>query len=204
MTVRTWRLLAAVVAFFAFQAWWFVRETPTERRLAAVATDIAQAEVDVRCPSIWRRLVEVSSFEGTAHYDETGRPTHAELRHHVCKTFDRLAKRGFPEDVSCLDAIAPSCDGWVEGVARAVHVLSHEAWHLAGVVDEARTECYAYQTDADVAMRFGATHGAGDAIARHFLRAGPTHSLPQYRPSSDCRAGGPQDLRPATPGWPSS
>ena len=198
------RFLLAVVAFFAFQAWWFVRETPTERRLAAVAGDIARAGVEVRCPSLWRRLVEVSSFEGTVHVDATGRPMHAELRHHVCKTFDRLTERGFPEDVSCLERFGAVCDGWVTETSRAIHVLSHEAWHLAGVMDEARTECYAFQTDAEVAMRFGATSAQGDAIARHFLRVGPNHALPQYRPSSDCRPGGPQDLRPATPGWPSS
>jgi hypothetical protein len=43
------RLLLAIVAFFVFQASWFVRETPTERRLAAVAGDVAGAEVEVRC-----------------------------------------------------------------------------------------------------------------------------------------------------------
>jgi hypothetical protein len=138
------------------------------------------------------------------HVDEAGRPTHAELRHHVCKTFDRLTERGFPTDVSCLEPLGRACEPWVTDAARAIHVLSHEAWHLAGVVDEARTECYAYQTDAEVAARFGATPYAGDAIARYFLRTGARHALPEYRPSSDCRPGGPQDLRPATPGWPSS
>lgn len=206
--MRTWRVALVLVAFVAFQIWWFGRETPTERRLAAVASGIAKAEVAVRCPSIWRRLIEVSSFDGTAHWSADGRPTHAELRHHVCATFDRLAERGFPADVSCLAAAdaagAARCDEWVLDVARAVHVLSHESWHLAGVFDEPTTECYAYQTDAEVAVRFGATAAAGNAIGRYFLRIGPRHALPQYRPSSDCRRGGRQDLRPATPGWPSS
>jgi hypothetical protein len=196
-------LLVGLLALVAFQVWWFKRETPTERRLAKVAEEIARADVAVRCPSIWARLLDISSFQGTAHFDGEGRATHAKLKHEICATFDRLAGDGFPDDLSCLDKEG-ACDGWRLDVATAIHVLAHESWHLAGVFDESETECYAIQTDAEVAARFGASPEAGDAIARYAERMNPRISLPEYRISTNCRDGGPLDLAPDAEGWPTA
>jgi hypothetical protein len=192
-----------LAALAAFQVWWFQRETPTEQQLTAVARSIAKSGVEVRCPSIWRRLVEVSSFAGEAHFDGEGKPTHANLQHGVCKTFERLREDGFPENMSCLTGGLMSCPDEERDAAFAVHVLSHESWHLAGVIDEGITECYAFQTDAEVARRFGADDGQAELIAAAMLGAGASAVLPQYRPSSDCRSGGRYDLHPGTAAWPS-
>jgi hypothetical protein len=197
--LRFWLVLAAVVAV---QVWWFQRETPTERRLGAVAQEIARAPVAVRCPSVWGRLLDVSSFSGTAHVDSEGRPTHAELKHEICETFDRIADDGFPADLSCLDRDA-CADGELE-VAEAVHVLAHESWHLAGSFDESVTECYAIQTDAVVAQHLGASRGAALAIARFSWRANPRLALPEYRVGGECRDGGRLDLHGGSAGWPTA
>ncbi len=197
------RLLALLVAFAAFQAWWFQRETPTEKRLAAVAGSIAKADVDVLCPSVWRRLVEVSSSAGRAHRDADGRASHAELDHGVCVTFDRLRKHGFPDDLSCLARGLAACEGPSRDAAFAVHVLSHESWHLAGVTDEGIAECYAFQTDAEVAREFGASDAQAQLIAVAMIIGGSSAARPEYRPSSDCRPGGRYDLSPGTAAWPS-
>jgi hypothetical protein len=45
-----------------------------EHRLAAVASEIAGREVDVRCPGLLARLADVSSHAGTVFFDEHGRP----------------------------------------------------------------------------------------------------------------------------------
>jgi hypothetical protein len=197
------RLLALVGVFVAFQVWWFQRETPTEQRLGTVASSIARTSVSVRCPSIWRRLIDVSSSGGTAHYDERGRPTHAQLAHDVCETFERLRERGFPKDIDCLATHFASCDEWIVDVVYAVHVLTHEAWHLRGVLDEGTAECFAFQTDAAVAQRFGATRLQGELLAAFVGYRGAAASLPQYRPPAGCNPGGRLDIHPETASWPS-
>jgi hypothetical protein len=197
------RFLALVGVFAAFQVWWFQRETPTEQRLGAAASSVAGKSVDVRCPSIWRRLIDVSSSGGTAHYDAEGRPAYARLAHDVCETFETLAERGFPKDIDCLAQKLTACDAWVVDVAAAVHVLTHESWHLRGVLDEGTTECYAYQTDSAVAQRFGATRLQGELLAAFVESRGAAASLPQYRPPAGCNPGGRLDLHPETPNWPS-
>ncbi len=85
----------------------------------------------------------------------------------------------------------------------AIHVLSHESWHLAGVMDESITECYAVQTDAEVAEEFGASPVDAMLLAEFHLRRGPEASLPQYRISTDCAKDTRLDLHPETDAWPS-
>ncbi len=84
------RLLAFLIAFVAFQVYWFQRETPTEPHLAAIAGSIA-GHVDVYCPSIWKRLIEVSSAQGTAHYDPDDRPRSLSARS-ICRLASRSAR----------------------------------------------------------------------------------------------------------------
>jgi len=200
--MRRASILAVVLAFVAFQAWWFQRQTATETRLERVASGIAGHPVDVYCPSLWKRLLDVSSFKGEAYLDANGEGTHATLAHDVCATFAELPERGFP-DLECLERGDTVCDGWRLDVALAVHVLAHESWHLAGVTDESITECYAVQTDARVAREFGASPTAAEQLAAFHLERGPTASLPQYRISTDCSPATRLDLAPATDAWPS-
>jgi hypothetical protein len=198
--VRRLRLVLVIAALVGLQVWWFQRETPTERRLGAVAQEIAKAPVEIRCPSVWGRLLDVSSFSGTAHVDAEGRPTYAELTHELCETFDRLADDGFP-DLRCLDS--GTCGDGELAVAEAVQVLTHESWHLAGSFDEAVTECYAIQTEASVAARLGAGPAEANAIARYSWRMNPRQALPEYRVGGECRDGGRLDLHAGSPAWPS-
>jgi hypothetical protein len=201
--MRRLPFLVLVLAFIGFQAWWFQRQTPTEARLEAVAAEIAGHPVDVYCPSIWRRLVDVSSFKGEAYLDESGKGTYATLAHDICATLAELPDRGFP-DLDCLARGEATCDDWRRDVLLAIHVLVHESWHLAGILDEAVTECYAVQTAARIARQFGAGPAAAEQFAAFHLRRGPTASLPQYRISSDCAPATRFDLHPATSAWPSS
>jgi hypothetical protein len=200
--MRSLLIVAALIGFLGFQAWWFQRQTPTETRLEELASEIAGHPVDVYCPSLWKRLIDVSSFQGEAYLDADGVGTHATLVHDICKTFERLPGRGFP-DLACLEDGEGSCDAWRNDVALAIHVLSHESWHLAGILDESITECYAVQTDAEIAKRFGASRADGETLAAFHLRRGPTAALPQYRISTACAAGTGLDLHPETDAWPS-
>jgi hypothetical protein len=201
--MRRATFLAVLLAFVGFQVWWFQRQTPTETRLEGVSSEIAGHPVDVYCPSLWKQLIDVSSTKGEAYFAANGEGTYATLAHDVCVTFEDLPDKGFP-DLACLARGETACDDWSRDVALAIHVLSHESWHLAGVTDEAITECYAVQTDSWVAQTFGASAAVGDALALFHLKRGPTASLPQYRISTDCSPRSPLDLEPATPAWPSA
>lgn len=198
--MRRASFLAVLVALVGFQAWWFQRQTPTETRLERVAGEIAGHPVDVYCPSLWKRLIDVSSFKGEAYLDANGPGTHATLAHDVCVTFEDLPDKGFP-DLACLSDGEAACDDWRRDVALAIHVLAHESWHLAGVTDESITECYAVQTDASLARTFGASPAAAEQLAAFHLKRGPSASLPQYRISTDCsRPRGSTSTRPRPTG----
>lgn len=199
---RPVRLLALLVAVVVCQAYWVQRETPTEKRLAEIAGSIAAHDVDVTCPSIWNRILDISSSGGTAHYDVDGRGREARLAHQHCKTLERIGDRGFAGSFDCLRSRSDRCDDRVYEAAAAVHVLSHESWHLAGIRDEAVTECYAVQTDALIADRLGATPGQASAIATWAFRTNNDNGTPVYRFSSDCSPGGRLDLDPHTAVWP--
>ena len=77
----------------------------------------------------------------------------------------------------------------------AVDVLTHEAWHLQGIQDEARTECNALQTMAGTAVALGATQAQAAALARaQFTEDYP--NLPDHYRSEQCVDGGPSTCGP--------
>lgn len=196
------RLLALLVALVVCHAYWVQRETPTEKRLGEIAGSIAGHEVDVVCPSIWNRILEISSSGGTAHYDADGLGREARLAHQHCEALERVGDEGFPGSFECLRSSFDRCDEEVYAAAAAVHVLSHESWHLAGIGDEALTECYAVQTDALIAGRLGATPAQASAVAAWAFRTNNQTGSPAYRFSSDCSPGGRLDLNFQAAAWP--
>lgn len=77
----------------------------------------------------------------------------------------------------------------------ALGVLAHEAQHIAGVANEAETECRGQQRIADVAVALGAPVNRARALAEQsWAELYPTID-PEYR-TIVCRDGGPFDLRP--------
>ena len=96
--------------------------------------------------------------------------------------------------------ILGECDDWAQKLL-AVHVLSHETMHLAGVVDEAEADCLAAQSDAFVAMALGASPRFARAMAREYWTLYYPSQEPRYRTPS-CRDGGKLDLYPTRRGWP--
>jgi hypothetical protein len=161
----------------------------TEHELARVASDIAGRTVDVRCPGILERLVDVQSNAGTVFFDEQGRPaSFTDLDEKTCSTLDRFADgRTGPGDE--------------REVARALHVLAHESSHLAGVRDEAAADCYGLQRTAVAAEDLGADAGEAERLARIALVERTLTAPPDYR-SAECHDGGALDLDPGSAVWP--
>ena len=73
------------------------------------------------------------------------------------------------------------------GMALGVSVLAHEAVHLRGVIDEAKTECESVRWAAGVARALGATPQAAAFIADWKFSVGADHLPEQYQTTTDCR-----------------
>ena len=84
---------------------------------------------------------------------------------------------------------------------RAIAVLAHESWHLRGVVDEARTQCYAVQSVEAVARGLGVPSADARLLAARVALDDAHMPVGEYH-SGQCRPGGAYDLRPDTPAWP--
>jgi hypothetical protein len=161
----------------------------TEHRLAAVASDIAGRSGDVHCPGILQKLVDISPNSGSVYFDAQGRPAdYTDLNDATCSTLDRFAE-GKTRDEDSLK------------VARALHVLAHESFHLAGVRSEAEADCFGLQRVAFTAVQLGADPDEAQRLAAIAKTDRAVSAPPEYR-SGACFDGGPLDLDPASQVWP--
>jgi hypothetical protein len=99
----------------------------------------------------------------------------------------------------CLELYRLAFEGEVRSnqTARAVAVLTHEAWHLRGVSDEGTTECYALQTGVETGQRLGLSESHARRLMRRQLVENASRGLASpYRVPEDCRDGGRLDLNP--------
>jgi hypothetical protein len=172
----------AFVAVVAGGAWWWLGERhdrlDNEARLGEVASAIAGRDVHVRCPGIVGRVLSWDTVEGTVEFDDTGRPAdEAKLRVFACDELDALAEGRRATALACAER-GESCG---DDLARAVDVLAHESWHLAGVADEAVAECRAVRALAWTAQRLGATPEQGRALTARYVATGHQELPDRYR-----------------------
>jgi hypothetical protein len=196
------------------------RVTWFEARAARVATAFAGRSVSVECADAasWRALAAEHGFDRATtwaltplHWDSArGRPaagSRAILSPRACQLASSFASEPTEQGSRlCWHGGGPrpvlgECDGWAAKLT-AVHVLSHESMHLAGVVDEASAECFAVQLDAVVAIRLGASERFAHAMAREYWTLYHPEQDRAYQ-SRECREGGALDLFPDHSGWPS-
>jgi hypothetical protein len=200
-----WVKLALAVVLTGPPGWWlFDRHDRlgNESRLRAVASAIAGRDVQVRCPGVVGKVFSWDIVEGSVRFDANGRPAdETRLRAFTCAELDALAEGRRDEALACAERDGLACGRPAEDLALAVDVLAHESWHLAGIMDEAITECRAVQTIPWAARRLGATDEQGRALARIHLASGYRRLPPRYR-SGACVDGGELDLRPDDPVWP--
>lgn len=194
-------LLPGLVLAVGALAFTHRRAEAAERRLATIAGEIATRDVNVHCQGAVAAAVDVSSEAGSVMFDTQGRPSDtAELKRGICSALRQFERDRRKPAFACL-ARDDRCPNEVIRSAWAVQTLSHEAWHLAGELDEARTQCFGLQTTAYVAVRLGAEREEAQALATYLYR----HVYPvmpaNYR-SAECRDGGTLDLRPETPVFP--
>jgi hypothetical protein len=160
-----------------------------ERRLGGGASAIAGRPVEVHCPGIVQRLVDVSPNAGSVYFDGTGKPAdYTDLNGETCSTLDDFAEG----DSGPGDALRS---------ARALHVFAHESLHLAGVRNEAEADCFGLQRTAFAAERLRADPEEAQRLAVLALAERARSAPVEYR-SPACYDGGPLDLDPGSPVWP--
>ena len=158
-----------------------------ERRYTVEATRIAGRAVTVRCDESYAFTGVGSDAAGVAFIPRAL----AYLEPAVCRSLYR---------VTFENRVGPRDDA-----AFAITVLAHEATHLRGVRDEARTECFALQEGVQLGQRLG----LDEETARALMRAQRDRDLSDvsiarldYRLPPGCRNGGSLDLRPGDPRFP--
>jgi hypothetical protein len=181
-TAPAWVKLALIALFVGGPGWWLAERhdrVGNESRLSAIATTIAGRDVRVRCPGVVGRVLSWDIVEGSVRFDAAGRPAdETRLRAFTCAELDALAEGRRASALTCADA---ACAHAADDVALAVDVLAHESWHLAGVIDEAQTECRAVHTLAWTAQRLGTTPEQGRALALRYLATGYPRLPERYR-----------------------
>ena len=112
----------------------------------------------MHCQTAGQEFVDAGAELGWVRYGPDGVPEHA-----------TLIKRAQCGDLSAYlrsDKTAPTLDQVI-----AVHILSHEARHMAGQTSEAVAECGAVQRDAQTAELLGADPDQALRLARTYWRA---------------------------------
>ena len=142
-----------------------------ETRLEAAASALVGVPVTVNCQTAGQQFVDAGAELGFVRYGPDGVPERATLikRDQCSDLADYLGS----------DKSSPSRDQVV-----AVHILSHEARHMAGVTVEAEAECGAMQRDARAAQLLGASARAGtpagpDVLDELSTRRCPTLTAPR-------------------------
>lgn len=190
-------VLASVLVLVA--AWWTMQMRTlhaNEARLSAISSEIAGRQVKADCPGPLSRLSKWDTVEGTA--DMEGGVAH--LRPRACAQADALARGKRTEALGCAER-GNDCPESLD-LAVAMDVVSHEAWHLSWIYDEAETECRAMQTLGRTAERLGATEAQGRALARIYWQ-NRYPLMPEAYRTGECRDGGKLDMRPNDANWPS-
>jgi hypothetical protein len=190
-------LLLAVLALLTFtlhRAAGRADAVPGDLRLSAIASELASHKVTIRCEGTGK-LMRVDGESGRTTF-VNGKPAGTSfVQEGICETLHRYTR----ETRSGFSCLLP-CANPLE-VAWSLNTLAHESYHLAGVRNEAETECYALQAIDFAARRLGATREQARALATFSFDQLPER-MPALYTSPQCRNDGKYDLRPGDPVWP--
>lgn len=158
-----------------------------ERRLAGVASQLTGARVAVHCQTLGQAWTDAHTELGYVPSGPDRRPAHVTvIARDTCSALGDWLRSGRDN---------PSRDQIV-----GVHVLTHEAMHMAGNTSEATTECLAVQRDAWTAQALGASHDEAVRLARSYWQQVYPLMPDDYR-SAACGPGGALDQHLPDPPW---
>ena len=186
---RGWRVLPVVIAVPALVftlnelRWWHF-----EHQLAqAVRPVLAGRDAGFGCERVLHGFFSSQGHPGHVWFDAAGQPEReAFLSSSTCSRVKQYQR----------DPAAAGLDQVV-----AVHTVTHEAEHLAGVQAEDVAECRAVQADTAVLVALGASRQQARAQVLSYL-AGVYPRLSEGYVSAECVDGGGLDLSPGDGRWP--
>ncbi len=150
-----------------------------EAKLATVASVLAGREVEVHCQSFGEAFVDAGAEAGYVKFTADGQAEPSTLiKRDQCADLNSYLKS---------DKRNPS-----RAQVAAIHVLTHEAMHMRGILNEAQTECAAVQRNAYTARLLGADDAHAKEVARIYWRLIYPEMPSGYR-TTECRAGGKLD-----------
>jgi hypothetical protein len=207
--MRTLAVVAAIPLALVGWQWWGDRST--ERLLAPVASEVAGRAVRVDCQSLWANLLDALPRHGEVRFDAAGVPeARIFLTHPTCDRLEAFAGARHHSELDCLHGIdwnrplplppGSDCYRASSKTVYALMTLAHEAYHTAGEVNEAVTNCLAIQGMAYTAMRLGAPRREAELVALAMAALEPLQGGAYG--TDRCRAGTELDLHPETPGFP--
>ena len=168
---------------------WFVWQTmQLENELSeAVQVISGRPDATVNCQGFLRGFRLDNNLGEVQRSRDGTMSTQADLRDSVCDNISSYLDS---------DKSNPSLDQVI-----AVHVLTHEAMHVAGDANERTTECNAMQADKEMAMQLGATAEQAQALATRYA-AEVYPRMPNGYKAPECREDGAWDHTPDDGVWP--
>lgn len=178
--------VSALLVFSVAAAIPGARRHVQEQKLSRIASALVGHRVSVHCQSFGQALTDLGSELGYVDIGPDGPEPSTLIKRDACTRLREYAggRRAHPS----ADAVV------------AVHVLTHEAMHMRGLLNEAQTECAAVQRDATTAVLLGATASEGRALARRYWRTVYPRMPSDYQ-EVECAPGGAGDEGLATAPW---
>jgi hypothetical protein len=135
------KILAGVaVIVIGVWLWMAHANAQNERRLGAVASELAGRPVGVRCQGFWAALVDIQSRTGEVEFPQGRAPDHMFLTRGVCTRLRHFEDAHSHRDLDCLAGVdwqrfafsvdydAP-CPRGARADAEAINTLVHESMH---------------------------------------------------------------------------
>jgi hypothetical protein len=168
---------------------------PGDLRLSTIASELARHHVTIRCEGLSGALTGAHGESGRTEFIGDKPVSVSYLQEGVCQTL-----HAYSRELKAAPACLLPCENPLE-IAWSLNTLAHESYHMAGVRNEAQTECYALQAIDFVSRRLGATPEQARALATFSFDQLPGRMPPEYS-SPECHDGGRYDLHPNDPVWP--
>jgi hypothetical protein len=166
--------------------------------------------VAVDCQTLWGALIDPLPRHGEVLFDRNGIPeARLFLTHDTCDRLAAFSGHARHGELSCLaeadwserrGPFGDPCYDRASDTVYALLTLAHEAYHTAGVMNEAVTNCLATQAIGYAATALGAAEEEARDTARA-MAAWLPYQGGAYR-IADCVAGSRFDLGPETGDFP--
>ena len=146
-------------------------------RLSTIASELARRPVTIRCTGPRGQLLNAAGESGQVEFLD-GKPGDvATIERGVCETLHAYSRETKRAGACLLPCAARPLD-----VAWSLNALAHESYHLAGIRNEALTQCHALDAIPFVARRLGAAPAQALALGAYARAQLPDRMPAEYFP----------------------